>query len=241
MTHSLKGANVLLLGGSGGIGGALAHRLALAGVASLVTASHAQSELTLPGTPLLNLVVDMTNQNSVQALADQVRERDISFVLNCAGVNSNASVLAPEARLNARREMEVNYFGLLNVGLAFGPLLAARGGGVMASVLSFLAHVSLPSLATYCASKAAAQAVNLALRAEFKPQGVKVCGIYPMAVDPRMSTDQAGEKMSPSVLADEIVYFLSSSCEDLYPGEAQQAYEAWLRDPRGFQSAMLAG
>ena len=110
----------------------------------------------------------------------------------------------------------------------------------MMSVLSFLSQVTAPALATYSASKAAAHALNQALRAELRPQGVRVCGVYPMAVDTSMSSHQQGPKMSPEMLADEMVRFLAGEGDDLYPGEALQAHTAWLRDPEGFQAGMLS-
>ncbi|MEN2433621.1 SDR family NAD(P)-dependent oxidoreductase [Comamonas sp. F1-6] len=240
MRSSLKGANVLLFGGSGGIGKALLQSLARAGVASIVVAAHKVSSHDVVGVDISTEVIDVTSLASVQDLARRLSDRDIALVINSAGVNSNESLFSTNAALNARREMEVNCFGLMNVGLSFGPALAARGGGVLMNVLSFLSHASLPPLATYCASKSAAHSLNLSLRAELRPKGVRVCGVYPMAVDTSMSRDQQGPKMSPEMLAQEMVNFLAGDCEDLYPGEALHAYDAWLRDPRGFQAEMLS-
>jgi short-subunit dehydrogenase len=234
--RSLAGTDVLLIGGSGGIGSALVSALMTAGVNTVIVAAHQPGADALPN--VQSEFVDVSDIDSVQALAARLRGRRLSAVINCAGVNSNSALFTPGDCLRARREMEVNYFGLLHVGLVFGPLLAAHAGGTLMTVLSFLSFVNLPALATYSASKAAAHSLNQALRAELRADGVRVCGVYPTAVDTRMSAEQQGAKMSPQDLALAMVDCLQSDFEDLFPGDAAQAHAAWLRDPAGFQQAM---
>lgn len=235
--QTLAGADLLLIGGSGGIGAALARRLVREGVASLVvTSQRPPAGGALPGTR--HESVDVADLASVQALAARLQARPPGIVINCAGVNGNQTLFSPGDIANARREMETNYFGVLHVGQVFGPLLAARGGGTLVTLLSFLSLVNLPQLATYCASKAAAHSLHQALRAQLGPQGVRVCGVYPMAVDTRMSRGLQGSKMSAEALAEALVDFLQGEAEDLFPGEAAGARQAWLQDPAGFQKAM---
>lgn len=233
----LAGADLLLIGGSGGIGSALARRLAREGVGGIVAASpRPPAGGALPG--IRHEVVNVADLASVQALAARLGERPPGIVINCAGVNGNQALFSPGDIANARREMEINYFGAMHVGQVFGSLLAARGGGTLLTLLSFLSLVNLPSIASYCASKAAAHSLNQALRAQLGPRGVRVCGVYPTAVDTAMSRGLQGSKMSAEELADAMVDFLQGEAEDLFPGEAAGARQAWLQDPAGFQKAM---
>lgn len=234
----LKEAEVLLIGGSGGIGSALAQRLAREGVRSIVLASRQPAAAAMA--TIAHETVDVSELASVQDLAARLQGRDLCAVVNCAGINGNQPLFSPGDALAARREMDVNYFGMMHVGLVFGPVLAARGGGTLMTVLSLLSHASLPQMATYCASKAAAHSLHQALRAQLHPRGVRVCGVYPSAIDTRMSRSLQIQKMSPEALADAMVDFLQGGDEDLFPGEAAQAHEAWRRDPVGFQQAMAA-
>lgn len=238
MSKQLEGVNVLLFGGSGGIGSELTRVLIANGVASIIVASKRQAKFQLECDSISNELVDVTDLKSVQNLAKRVESRDISVVINCTGINSNARLSVVNGLENARNEMEVNYFGLLNVSTVIGPILFARGGGVFIQVLSFLSHVNLPAMATYCASKAAAHSVTQALRAEWKSKGIRVCGVYPTAVDTTMSRDQNGPKLSPAVLATEIVEGLLNGTEDIYPGDASIAYQKLMRNPKAFEKEM---
>lgn len=231
MARTDDGSRVLLIGGTGGIGSALAQRLAQDGIDCIVAGSPASRQ---PET------VDVSDLASVQALAGRLQGLGLGSVINCAGVNGNQPLFAPGSAQLARREIEVNYLGMLHVGLVFGPLLAARGGGSLVTVLSFLSHACLPALASYSASKAAAHSLNQALRAELAPRGVRVGGIYPTAIDTRMSQGLPVHKMPAAELADAIADFLQGDGQDLYPGEAAQARTAWLQDPEGFQKGLAA-
>ena len=87
----------------------------------------------------------------------------------------------------AREEMEVNYFGLLNVARAFAPAMQARRQGVIVNMLSMVSLVNIPRMATYSASKAAAFSLTQAIRAELTPYGIHVCTMLPSATDTPMS------------------------------------------------------
>ena len=236
MTESLKGWRILVVGGSGGIGSAISRALLDEGVAECVVAST--SSPTISG--VTAELVDVTDLRSTQALAARVSSKQLNAVVNCAGVNGNSRLFADDWDHHARREMEVNYFGLLNLAAAFGPVLA-RGGGRFVNVLSFLSHVNLPMMASYCASKAAAHSVLQALRAEWALVGVRVCGVYPTAVETRMTSGSSGPKQSPRSLAQDVVQALVETPDALYPGDAKGAFESYLSDPVGLQKAMATG
>lgn len=108
----------------------------------------------------------------------------------------------------------------------------------MINMLSFLSHVNLPLMASYCASKAAAHSLTQALRAEWRAKAVRVCGIYPTAVDTTMSAELSIPKLAPDQLAFEVIAALIRGDEDVYPGDASLAYAGWLEDPRGLELAM---
>lgn len=236
MTDMLRGWRILLVGGSGGIGAAVAQALLAEGVDELITA---------PSVPqaradrLRTEHVDLSNLASVEALAQRLADVPLNAVINCAGVNGNRRLFEGDWVARVRREMEVNYFGMLNLAAAFGPELAARPGGRFMTLLSFLSHVNLPAMASYCASKAAAHSVLQALRAEWAAAGVTVCGVYPTAVDTSMSKGLTGAKQSPQELAREMVQALVDGKETLYPGEAAGAIRGYLADPLHMQLRML--
>jgi NAD(P)-dependent dehydrogenase (short-subunit alcohol dehydrogenase family) len=236
MAERLQDAVVLLTGAGGGIGMALTLALLEAGVAEVISAGRGHP----PARPRLTQEsVDVTDAASVQALAARCGGR-IDVAIHCAGVNANQRLFTPGFEAAARREMEVNYFGLLNLATAFAPAMQARGSGMFVHLLTFLSHVNLPLMASYCASKAAAHSLTQALRAELGRSGVQVCGVYPAVVDTAMSRDIPGPKLAPEELALAIVQAIQSGAEDIYPGPAEGAYRQYLTDPKAAERRMAS-
>ena len=60
----------------------------------------------------------------------------MNLLVNNAGLFTNSRLVRPGDPDAARREMEVNYFGVLNMTRAFAPLLGANDGGYIVNVLS---------------------------------------------------------------------------------------------------------
>lgn len=236
MSERIQGAVVLITGAGGGIGSVLSQALLEAGAAELISVGRDHP----PEHPRIRReTLDVSDAAALQALAGRCAER-VDIVIACAGVNANQRLLTPGFEAAARREMEVNCFGLLNLATAFAPAMQARGQGLFVHLLSFLAHVNLPLMAGYCASKAAGHSLTQALRAELAPSGVRVCGVYPTVVDTRMSRDLSGPKLSPAELVRAIVQAIEAGAEDLYPGAAEGALQAYLSDPKAIERRMAS-
>ncbi|RYZ09950.1 MAG: SDR family NAD(P)-dependent oxidoreductase [Comamonadaceae bacterium] len=236
MTDRLQDAVVLLSGAGGGIGSALTEALLAAGVAEIISAgrdhppAHAR---------VRQETVDITDLAAVQALAQRCGGR-VTVVIACAGVNANQRLFTPGFEAAARREVEVNYFGLINLASAFAPPMQSRGSGLFVHLLTVLSHVNLPLMAGYCASKAAADSITQALRAELGRSGVQVCGVYPAVVDTAMSRDIPGPKLAPAELAQAIVQAIEDGDEDVYPGPAAAVYQQVVADPKAAERRMAA-
>jgi NAD(P)-dependent dehydrogenase (short-subunit alcohol dehydrogenase family) len=86
------------------------------------------------GLPAEVVPLDVTDLASVRAAADTCP--DVSLLVNKAGLFTNKRLVLTDDPEAARREMEVNYFEVLNMTRAFAPVLAANGGGYIANVLS---------------------------------------------------------------------------------------------------------
>lgn len=236
MAERLKNAVVLLTGAGGGIGRALTEALLAAGAAEIISAGRNHP----PAHPRVREeAVDITHLPAVRALAERYADR-VTVVIACAGVNANQRLFTPDFEVAARREMDVNYFGLLNLATAFAPAMQARGSGLFVHLLTFLSHVNLPLMAGYCASKAAAHSLTQALRAELGRSGVQVCGVYPAVVDTAMSRNIPGPKLAPAELAQALVRAIEDGVEDVYPGPAADAYRMYAADPKAAERRMAA-
>lgn len=234
--REIEGRTVLITGATGGIGRALVKAFVTAGAARVYAAARAPAfegdEIVRP------LALDITDAASVQAAADAVGA-EVDILVNNAGVTATSGLLDADTIDGARREIEVNYLGTLGVIRAFAPHMKQRGQGVIVNVLTVLAHSCLPSMGSYCASKAAALSMTQGVRAELMPWGVRVAALFPSTVDTEASADSPPPKLRPSQVADDLVGMIRDGVEDFYPGRlAQTLYAGWREDPKVVEREM---
>lgn len=77
-----------------------------------------------------------------------------------------------------RRDPEVNFFGMVATTKTFLPLVR-RAKGRVVNVASAAGRISVPMMASYCASKYAVEAFSDSLRLEIKQHGVHVAIVEP--------------------------------------------------------------
>lgn len=143
--------------------------------------------------------LDVTKPEAVLALAKKLG--DVSLLVNNAGVLISDSLLSANAVANARTEIETNVIGPLLTTQAFAPVLAANGGGAVINVLSVLSWVTLPPVATYSASKAAAWSLTNATRNELRAQRTQVLGLHVGYMDTDMAKSVTQPKSNPDDVA----------------------------------------
>ena len=232
MTETIKDSTVLLTGATGGIGQALLAALIARGAKKIYAAARDVSTLVASG-PLVPLKMDVTSDDDVRYAA--VVAKDVTLLINNAGVNHNTAFLAAPDLAIARQEFEINYLAPLRVTRAFAPILIANQGAVL-NMLTILARVNLPLMGSYCASKAAALSLTQGLRAELGAKGVRVAAALPGAVDTRMTAGLPIPKMSPADAATEILDGFEAGEEEIYVGEMARGLAAGLAsDPKAVE------
>jgi short-subunit dehydrogenase len=232
MNKIIKDSTVLITGAAGGIGQALVADLIARGAKKVYAAARDISSLK-SSEQLVPLKMDVTSDDDARYAA--VVAKDVTLLLNNAGVNHNTSfLLAPDLSI-AREELEVNYLAPLRITRAFAPILIANQGAVL-NMLTILARVNLPFMGSYCASKAAALSLTQGLRAELGPKGVHVAAALPGAVDTRMTAGLDIPKMSPADAAREILDGFEAGEEEIYVGEMARGLVAGLAsDPKAVE------
>jgi NAD(P)-dependent dehydrogenase (short-subunit alcohol dehydrogenase family) len=169
---------VLVTGASSGIGRATAELLAASGF-RVFGASRRPPPAPLAGVHDAWLQVDVRDAASVDAaVRDLVSAAGaLHAVVCCAGYSGFGSV--EEATIDqARAQLETNVIGTLTVLRATLPRLRATRGRVVV-VGSLAGRAPIPFQAHYSASKAALDALTLALRVEMAPFGVGVTLVEP--------------------------------------------------------------
>jgi NAD(P)-dependent dehydrogenase (short-subunit alcohol dehydrogenase family) len=218
----------LVTGANRGIGLAFARELLARGVRKVYAAARDPASITLPGVEALRL--DVTNPEEVAAAA--ARAGDVTLLVNNAGIAHAGGFLAPEAEALARRQLEVNYFGMLRMSQAFAPVLAAGGGGALLNVLSIASWMNGGQLAAYAASKSAAWSLTNALRHELAAQGTQVLGLHMGFVDTDLVRAIEAPKTSPEDIVRRALDGLEAGLDEVLADEITQRVKQGLTAAR---------
>jgi NAD(P)-dependent dehydrogenase (short-subunit alcohol dehydrogenase family) len=182
----LRGKSAVVVGGTSGIGLAMAIGLAEAG-ADVAASSRRQEQVNAAaaaieekGVRALRVVSDVGDRDSLQALlgAAVAEFGKVDILINCAGKIKRApTVDFPEEAWNDI--MDTNVTGTLRACQIFGRHMLERGYGRIINIASLNTFVSLKEVAAYAASKAAVGALTKSLAVEWSSRGVTVNAIAP--------------------------------------------------------------
>jgi NAD(P)-dependent dehydrogenase (short-subunit alcohol dehydrogenase family) len=193
----IEGSVGLVTGADRGIGAAFARQLIARGAAKVYAAGRHSDLVT--SSDLTPVELDITDAGRVAEVA--ARCPDVTVLVNNAGVMHASDFLDPPNLDAARSEMEVNYFGTLNMCRAFAPVLIANGGGAIINMLSVGSFYTNPFDASYGASKAAALSLTNGVRIELDRHGTQVLAIHASFVDTEMAAGTSEAKVSPESVA----------------------------------------
>jgi NAD(P)-dependent dehydrogenase (short-subunit alcohol dehydrogenase family) len=212
----IQGAVALVTGANRGIGRALTEALLTRGARKVyATARNPEALGRLGDERLVSLKLDVTDADQIRAAAEAAS--DVELVFSNAGV-ALARGIGDAALLDqARREMEVNYLGPLQLLHRLAPVLAKNGGGAVINIGSVAGLTNVPFIATYSASKAALHSLTQAARILLEAQGTAVFGVYPGPVDTDMSRELEQPKTSPDAVALAVLDGIEAGEEDIFP------------------------
>lgn len=189
MGHSqldLSGKTAVVVGGTSGIGLAIAKGLSAAG-ANLVTsgrrgelARSVAADVERAGGKALGHAVDVTSRESLQELLEAATKKfgSVEILVNSAGTTKrNPTLDVSDAEWNGI--METNLTGTLRACQVFGRHMIERGYGRIINIASLSSFVALFEVAAYSASKAAVASLTKSLALEWSKHGVCVNAIAP--------------------------------------------------------------
>lgn len=165
----------LITGGTSGIGKETAFAMKAAGY-TVFEISRRQNGLE----GIAHISADVTNGPAIQLAVNAVLEQTgrIDVLINNAGFGISGAVEFTQTE-DARRQFDVNFFGMVNVTRAVLPVMRTQGGGRILNISSVAAMVPIPFQAYYSAAKAAINSYTLALANEIRPFGIAVCAVQP--------------------------------------------------------------
>ena len=182
----LSGKVAVVVGGTSGIGRAIAHGFAQAGADVIPTSRRAEQveaaarEIEEFGRRSLRVTSDVSDRESLQQVLNVAIENfgKVDILVNSAGRTKRAPTLDfPEE--DWQTILDTNLTGTLRACQVFGRHMLERESGSIINIASLSTFVALFEVAAYSASKAAVGSLTKSLAIEWSGKGVRVNAIAP--------------------------------------------------------------
>ena len=231
----ITGKKILITGANRGLGRALALGCAAAGAARVLAGARRKEDVKALRRPagrsrdrIDPVQLDVTRDDDIQAAA---AHGPVDILINNAGVAVFGGVFQGKME-DLRREIEVNYFGVIRMVRALAPGMQEKGGGLIVNIGSMLGKVNLPALGTYCATKAALLSLAQAIRADLSSGNVRVITVMPGTLDTDMSRGFDVPKIDPKEAVGEILQAIENEPHECAIGDEARGVFKGLAENR---------
>lgn len=166
---------VVISGASGGIGLAAANLFYEKGYTV-----YGLNRTTCDSDKIHYIVTDVTLPQSVENALTEIwtKEQRIDVLVNNAGFGIAGSIEFTRLE-EAKKQLDVNFFGTFNCIKAVLPYMRAQKNGCILNVSSVAAVLSIPFQGFYSVSKASVNSLTLALANEVRSCGIRVSALMP--------------------------------------------------------------
>jgi NAD(P)-dependent dehydrogenase (short-subunit alcohol dehydrogenase family) len=189
MTYSkleLNGKVAVVVGGTSGIGRAIALGFAEAGADVVPTSRRAEQvettarEIEELGRRSLRVTSDVANRDSLEHVLSETLGTfgKVDILVNSAGTTKRAPTIT-FLEEDWNNIIDTNLTGTLRACQVFGRHMLERGVGAIINIASLSTFVALNEVAAYSASKAAVGSLTKSLAIEWSSRGVRVNAIAP--------------------------------------------------------------
>ena len=189
----MKNKIIWVTGASTGIGKAIAKKFSSKGCTVVITARSKSrlddivNEIKLTGREASAFVCDVSSERSVFSTAKKIQEKygTIDLLINNAGATVFKSFL-DTATKDYDDVIDTNLKGPFLCMKAVLPQMIKKKTGSIINILSVAANTTFENSSVYSASKAGMQAMASCIRKEVRKHNIKICNIYPGAVETDM-------------------------------------------------------
>ncbi len=182
----LSNKTAVVIGGTSGLGRAIAVALARSGANVVPTGRREElvaevcAEIESSGRKTLQKTVDVSKRESIDALRDAVLEKfgGVDILVNAAGRTARK----PTAKVSEIEWIEIfdtNLTGILRACQSFYEPLKQSGKGKIINIASLASFIAFHEVAAYGASKAGVLALTRSLGAEWAKDGINVNALVP--------------------------------------------------------------
>jgi NAD(P)-dependent dehydrogenase (short-subunit alcohol dehydrogenase family) len=231
----------LITGGSNGIGRAVAHRLSVAGMTTVIAdydhaaAEQVRREILDAGGKADALSVDVTAAREVKAVVSDVAKRfgRVDVLVNIAGGSFYTKRIEDFTWTEWKRVIDTNLKGTFLMCREVAPIMQQQKSGRILNTASNYAITGSALRAPYSAAKAGIIAFTRSLALELAPDGIRVNTVAPGPTDtPRVLENETlearrqrwqpaiplGRTGKPEELA-ELYYFLTTPASAAITGQ----------------------
>ena len=189
----------LVTGASAGIGKAITRRLLSDGWTVYGAARRVEKMADLESEGARTVFLDLLDDESMRACVDTVlgAEGRIDALVNNAGYGSYGAIEEVEID-EARRQFEVNLFGLARLTQLVIPAMRRQKSGRIVNISSMGGRIWMPIGGWYHATKHALEVLSDALRLEVRPFGIDVVVVQPGPIQSEWS-DVAADTLDETV------------------------------------------
>ncbi|GCE09312.1 SDR family NAD(P)-dependent oxidoreductase [Dictyobacter aurantiacus] len=177
---------VIITGASSGIGLATARLFAQEGAKVALAARSADTlhtivnELHEQHREALAVPTDMSKKDEIESLVNRVFQQygRIDILINNAGQAVRGHVADVDID-QFRQIFELNVIGPVEAMQAIVPKMRQNGGGLIINVSSTAAHMHLPVIGAYAATKAALNMISDTAREELASENIRITTMFP--------------------------------------------------------------
>ncbi|MEI3612360.1 SDR family NAD(P)-dependent oxidoreductase [Pseudogracilibacillus sp. SO30301A] len=240
----IKDKVVLITGAGSGIGKVTAHKFAAEGAkvvcADIKNAEKTADEIQKEGGTSIGISLDVSKLNSWNEAKEKIIKEfnSIDVLCNIAGISEAVDIVDLD---------EDDFDNLININLkgpylgmkVILPELLKKGSGKIVNIASLAAHIGLPGLPSYSASKGGVASMTRQAAVEYAPKNIQINAVSPgiietpiLATNPPEVTKQftdatpAGRLGKPEDIANMVLY-LSSDKSDFISGEIIKVDGGW--------------
>ncbi len=215
------GKIAIVTGGSSGIGAAAAEYLAAHGCTVYELSRRGEDRGAVH-----HITADVTDEASVAEAVQTVlsAEGRIDILLNNAGFGISGAAEFTEID-EAKRQLEVNFWGMVRVTRAVLPVMRAQGEGRIVNTSSVAAVTPIPFQTYYSVSKAAINSFTMSVANEVRPYGIRISAVMPGDTHTGFTDARAR----------------SFAGDDAYGGRIARSVARMEKDERGGADASVVG
>ncbi|MDD5051580.1 MAG: oxidoreductase [Sulfuricurvum sp.] len=225
----LQERTALVTGASSGIGEAIAIRLAFIGIKTYAAARRTDKMDHLVRHGIHVIYLDITDESSIWQCVAKIEDESggIDILVNNAGYGSYGAI-EEVPMIEARRQMEVNLFGLANLTQLVIPHMREQRWGKIFNISSIGGVEAYPYGGWYHTTKFALEGYSSSLRQELKPFDVDVMIVRPGAIKSEWAQIAANNLQNVSAsgpykkAVDQLVSFFTGKDVEKLSGEPEE-------------------